>query len=222
MRTKCSRERERESKNAKGEREVSNKMGRLWRRLLIAMRLRKAKATLLVVGLDNSGKTTLARAIRGFSEAEGGAEKDSVMNVEPTIGFKVEKMDAPYTSGLRLNIVDMSGQQCYRELWQTYYEDVQGILFVVDAADPRRFPEAREALLGVVKHADLEKKPLLLYSNKMDLLSASTGSQVAKEVGLSDLAVHLERAWRLQGCSVKTGEGVDDGIKWLISTVKSK
>ena len=45
---------------------------------------------------------------------------------------------------------------------------------------------------------------------------------MAKEVGLNDLAVHLERAWRLQGCSAKTGEGVDDGIKWLISAVKSK
>ena len=177
----------------------------LLRRLLVALRLKKAKATLLVVGLDNSGKTTLAKTIQEFGftatgagEAEA-AREDSILNVQPTIGFHIEKVDSPFSKGLRLNIVDMSGQQCYRELWQTYYEDVQGVLFVVDAADPRRFSEARVALLGVVKHSDLEKKPLLLFSNKMDLRHAGTGAQVAKHVGLNDLAHHLQRAWRLQG-----------------------
>ncbi|QDZ25088.1 ADP-ribosylation factor-like GTPase [Chloropicon primus] len=185
------------------------------------MRLKKAKATLLVVGLDNSGKTTLAKTIQGFSGDAEQLQEGDILNVQPTIGFKVEKVDSPFSKGLKLNIVDMSGQQCYRELWQTYYEDVQGILFVVDAADHRRFSEAREALLGVVKHSELEKKPLLLFSNKMDLRHAGTGAQVAKEVGLNDLANHLQRAWRLQGCSAITGEGVDDGIKWLISQVKT-
>ena len=33
-------------------------MGGLWRRLLVGLGIKKAKATLLVVGLDNSGKTT--------------------------------------------------------------------------------------------------------------------------------------------------------------------
>jgi len=103
-----------------------------------------------------------------------------------------------------------------------YYEDVQGIMFVVDAADPRRFAEAKDALVSVVNHQELAKKPLIVFSNKMDLRHAGTGSQVAKQVGLNDLSVHLERAWRLQGCSAITGEGVDDGVKWMISQVKAK
>ena len=103
-----------------------------------------------------------------------------------------------------------------------YYEDVQGIMFVVDAADPRRFAEAKDALVSVVNHQELAKKPLIVFSNKMDLRHAGTGSQVATQVGLNDLSVHLERAWRLQGCSAITGEGVDDGVKWMISQVKAK
>ncbi|WZN66614.1 ADP-ribosylation factor-like GTPase [Chloropicon roscoffensis] len=201
-------------------------MGGLWRRLLVGLGIKKAKATLLVVGLDNSGKTTLARTIQTFAadaqDEDYSRDQEHVLNVQPTIGFRVEKVESPFSKGLKLNIVDMSGQQCYRELWQTYYEDVQGIMFVVDAADPRRFAEAKDALVSVVNHQELAKKPLIVFSNKMDLRHAGTGSQVAKQVGLNDLSVHLERAWRLQGCSAITGEGVDDGVKWMISQVKAK
>mmetsp|Transcript_8492 Transcript_8492/g.21039 ORF Transcript_8492/g.21039 Transcript_8492/m.21039 type:complete len:203 (+) Transcript_8492:45-653(+) len=201
--------------------------------------MKKARATFLLVGLDNSGKTTLARAVkygyeagkngkgrapvrgfgRGDGDSEGEGEAKRHLDVEPTIGFKVEKVEV--SKRLKLNIVDMSGQQCYRELWETYYEDVQGILFVVDAADPKRFEEAKAALESVVGHRELLSKPLLLFSNKMDLAGAPTSAEVAKEVGLGDLAHHLSRAWRLQGCSAITGEGVDDGLKWMISQVKA-
>lgn len=187
----------------------------LWRKLLIALRLKKAKASFLVIGLDNSGKTTLAKVMKGESKNSHGEP----LNVEPTIGFRVEKVDV--TSRLRLSIVDMSGQQCYRDLWETYYEDIQGVLFVVDAADPKRFGEAKEALLNVILHEELKQKPLLLFSNKMDLRGAPSAAKVAQSVGLDDLAHHLSRAWRLQGCSALTGEGVDDGLKWMISQVKT-
>ena len=200
-------------------------MVKLFRRFLILLGLKKAKATFLIVGLDNSGKTTLASVIKGEGGARlqgafGNLQQGEPLNIEPTVGFRVQNVVV--SSRLHLTIVDMSGQQCYRELWETYYEDVQGILFVVDAADPKRFDEAKEALSSVVKHDELERKPLLLFSNKMDLRNAPTAAQVAKSVGMDDLGHHLSRAWRLQGCSAITGEGVGDGLKWLISQVKTK
>ena len=98
-------------------------MGGLWRRLLVGLGIKKAKATLLVIGLDNSGKTTLARTIQTFAadaqDEDYSRDQEHVLNVQPTIGFRVEKVESPFSKGLKLNIVDMSGQQCYRELWQT-------------------------------------------------------------------------------------------------------
>ena len=46
-------------------------------------------------------------------------DQEHVLNVQPTIGFRVEKVESPFSKGLKLNIVDMSGQQCCQELWQT-------------------------------------------------------------------------------------------------------
>ena len=192
-------------------------MGKLVRKVLVALGLRRARAKLLIIGLDNSGKSTLAALVTDAAAASG---ESSPRDVQPTVGYSID--DVNVSRGLRLTVVDMSGQSVYHDLWETYYGDVQGVAFVVDAADPRRFPEVGAALAKMAKHADLQRTPLLLFSNKMDLAMAPPAHEVAKSVGLDDLGRHWVRPWRLQGCSALTGEGVQDGLKWLTQNVKKK
>ena len=40
----------------------------------------------------------------------------------------------------------MSGQGKYRDLWQTYYEESEAIIFVIDAADHLRIKVAKNEL----------------------------------------------------------------------------
>jgi hypothetical protein len=75
----------------------------------------------------DAGKTTLIRFLKpkptGGSAAAGGE-----LDIVPTIGFSQES----FVSGkLKFNVFDMSGAANYRSLWETYYRDVQAVIFVV-------------------------------------------------------------------------------------------
>ena len=70
------------------------------------------------------------------------------MDVVPTVGFAVEEFTK---NGLSFTVFDMSGQGRYRNLWEHYYKEVGGIIFVIDATDQIRMCVAKDeldALLG--------------------------------------------------------------------------
>ena len=61
--------------------------------------------------------------------------------------------------------------------------------------------------------------PLLVFANKQDLLSALPASDIS--VGLNLVAIK-DRAWQIQACSAKTGEGLAEGMQWLVGVVEAK
>ena len=144
------------------------------RRALQAFCLTPRRASVVILGLDNSGKSTLVNCLRWPSndskvrkpKAHKYESSTDPSSIAPTVGFKVSTLDL---HSLELSVLDMSGQQRYRKLWECYYQDVQGAVFVVDAADPTRLDEARDALSTVISDPDLKQVPLLILANKMDL-----------------------------------------------------
>jgi small GTP-binding protein len=73
---------------------------------------------ILILGLDNAGKTTL---LRNLSQEE-------VSNTEPTKGFNVKTL---VHENFNLNIWDLGGQQEIRKFWTYYYEDCHGIVSLI-------------------------------------------------------------------------------------------
>ena len=67
----------------------------------------------------------------------------------------------------------------------SYYRDAHGLIFVVDAADPARWEEARAALEAAVAHPDLAGAPLLVVAHTADALpsSATAADDVATALG---------------------------------------
>ncbi|NXG31910.1 AR13B protein, partial [Dromaius novaehollandiae] len=107
------------------------------------------KVTLLVVGLDNAGKTTL------------------VMDLQRVLAGEVLPEAKPSQTHLRVDrfevtLVDLPGAQRFRGAWRSHYGTAHGLLFVLDASDPGRLEEARRALARVLSHPNVSGKPLLL------------------------------------------------------------
>merc|ERR1719234_3036958 len=125
-------------------------------------RFRKQKMRLLVVGLDNAGKTTILNFMK---------PKKAVLETVPTVGYAVEEFSK---NNIQFSAFDMSGQGKYRDLWTTYYSEAQGIIFVIDATDEIRFAVAKEELRIVLESPDLRQRkiPILFFANKMDLPNA--------------------------------------------------
>jgi len=110
----------------------------------------RGELVILVIGLDNSGKTTLSLAIGG----------DPDPFVVPTVGFSAPVKRAVH--GARLTLYDLGGGATIRGVWPTYFADVHGVIYVVDAADPARLAESAAELKTALLHPMVVGKPLLM------------------------------------------------------------
>ena len=126
-------------------------------------------------------------------------------------------------------MVDMSGQRKYADtLWECYYEDADAVVFVVDAAESdAAVEEARVALTEALvrapkagkKEGKMTKKrpPLAVFANKSDVPAARTASELASAMRLTGESDALAgRAWHVGACCARTGEGVREGIRWVL------
>ncbi|MGH0161306.1 UNVERIFIED_CONTAM: hypothetical protein FKN15_049086 [Acipenser sinensis] len=125
---------------------------------LLSSKEKKIKhARILMMGLDAAGKSTFLYMLKF---------KESVATV-PTIGFNVEmiEMDKKFT----LTVWDVGGQQEMRTYWKHYFENTEGLVFVVDSADTARLEESKKELNHILKNDHLKKVPVVLLANKQDL-----------------------------------------------------
>ena len=58
---------------------------------------------------------------------------------------------------------------------------------------------------------------MLVLANKQDLITALPPDEIAELLNLFSIRDH---AWSIQPCSAKTGDGLQEGIKWLVPQVK--
>jgi GTPase SAR1 family protein len=61
---------------------------------------------------------------------------------------------------------DIGGQKAIRPYWKNYYENTDGLVFVVDSSDEERLNECVEELNSLLAEENLAKVPLLVYANK--------------------------------------------------------
>ena len=71
--------------------------------------------------------------------------------------------------GLTFTVWDVGGQEKIRQLWKHYYQNSEGLIFVVDSSDRERMYEAREELFGILDSDAMRGVPVVVLANKQDL-----------------------------------------------------
>lgn len=95
--------------------------------------LRKLKKTdhearILVLGLDNAGKTTALRKFPiSFSSEECRLAHEDITTIMPTQGFNIKSV---VHEGFKLNVWDIGGQKAIRPYWRNYFDQVDGLVFL--------------------------------------------------------------------------------------------
>jgi len=131
--------------------------------------------------------------------------------ITPTIGMNIAKL---VISECKIVMWDLSGGVQMRLLWERYYADCDGLIFVLDASNPAKLKEARECFLTMQNHDDLRDVPMLIFANKMDK-EESAGIMLKEWAGVLG-----EKGVRIQGGSAKTGAGVRDAFESVIILAK--
>jgi small GTP-binding protein len=163
-------------------------------------------ARIIMLGLDNAGKTTVLYKLK----------LGEVVTTIPTIGFNVENVVYKH---INFTVWDVGGQTKIRPLWQHYYENSDAIIFVVDSQDNMRFAEAKEELDGMLADDRLRGASLLVFSNKTDMPGSATTAEVTDRLGLHK---RRERDWYIQATCAVTGEGIVEGLEWLANSLKTR
>lgn len=162
------------------------------------------EARILILGLDNAGKTSILKKL----------SDEDINHIMPTQGFNMKSLTQ---EGFKLNVWDIGGQRAIRPYWRHYFENADVLVYVVDSADKRRLEEAGTELDQLLEEEKLAGVPLLVYANKQDLVSAVPAAGIADSMNLTSLR---DRAWHVQQCSAKTGNGLQEGMDWLMRNVQ--
>nr|KAF6310079.1 ADP ribosylation factor 4 [Myotis myotis] len=150
----------------------------------------KKQMRILMVGLDAAGKTTILYKLK----------LGEIVTTIPTIGFNVETVEY---KNICFTVWDVGGQDKIRPLWRHYFQNTQGLIFVVDSNDRERIQE------GV----------LLLFANKQDLPNAMAISEMTDKLGLQSLR---NRTWYVQATCATQGTGLYEGLDWLSNELSKR
>jgi ADP-ribosylation factor-like protein 2 len=165
--------------------------------ILKKLRQKEREMRLLMLGLDNAGKTTILKRING----------EPVDTISPTLGFNIKTIEYQmYTihsllithklvhnpiqiqskcneHRYKLNIWDVGGQKSIRSYWRNYFEQTDGLVWVIDSSDRRRLEDCKRELGQLMMEERLAGASLLILANKQDLpgsLSVDEIRQVRK------------------------------------------
>lgn len=158
---------------------------------------------ILMLGLDAAGKTTILYKLK----------LDQPVTAIPTVGFNVETVTF---KNVKFTIWDVGGQDKIRPLWRHYYTGTQGLIFVVDSSDRERIEEARQELHRIVNDREMREVAILIFANKQDMPNAMKPQEIQQKLGLSRTSLR-QRNWSVQPSTATTGDGVYEGLTWLMT-----
>ncbi|XP_074048399.1 ADP-ribosylation factor-like protein 13B [Macrotis lagotis] len=170
------------------------------------------KITLLMLGLDNAGKTATVKGIQG----------ENPKDVAPTVGFS--RLDLRQGK-FDVTIFDIGGGQRIRGIWKNYYAESYGVIFVVDSSDEKRMEETGETIADVLRHPKISGKPILVLANKQDKEGALGEVDIMHSLSLEKLVNEQKCLCQIQPCSAVLGSGknidksIRKGLYWLLCSI---
>nr|GAT53910.1 small monomeric GTPase [Mycena chlorophos]GAT53911.1 small monomeric GTPase [Mycena chlorophos] len=162
---------------------------------------------ILMLGLDSAGKTTILYRL----------QIGEVVSTIPTIGFNVETVEY---KNIKFQVWDLGGQSSIRPYWRCYFPNTSSIIYVIDSSDHTRLTTSRTELLTMLSEEELKGVPLLVFCNKQDVEGALKPEEISEQLGLA--GGEKTRPWSVRGSCATKGEGLEEGLDWLVNAIQKK
>ena len=177
--------------------------------------LKNKSGKLLLLGLDNAGKTTLLQRLK----------TGNFVQFDQTKTYHIEELTI---EGIHFAAYDLGGHEMARESWHEFCVEASAIVYMVDTVDQARFALAKKELDGLFQDEALRSVPFLILGNKIDLPGAVSQDMLCNQLGIFNMTPEDQtvvpagqRAVRVYMCSVKQKSGYAQGFRWLAKFIKS-
>ncbi|KAK8807232.1 hypothetical protein WA158_003991 [Blastocystis sp. Blastoise] len=178
--------------------------------VLKKIKQKEKEIRILMLGLDNSGKTTILKRLCG----------EDINSISPTLGFNIKTLEY---DGYKLNIWDVGGQKTIRTYWRNYFEQTDGVIWVIDSADKRRIDDCRKEFEHLVLEERLAGATVLLICNKSDIDGCMSVEEISEKMNLQ--SCNMSHHWGIFKASavlpLEEG-GITAALSWLIKDIETR
>ncbi|XP_007468037.1 PREDICTED: ADP-ribosylation factor-like protein 13A [Lipotes vexillifer] len=175
----------------------------------------RRNVTIIIIGLDNSGKTVLVKAFQRLLPSRMG-------------GCMKPELTTLLLDDYEVSVYDLNGDRNGREIWPNYYAQAHGFVFVLDSSDLRRMQEVKVILPRLLSDERVAGKPILLLANKQDKKDALLLCDITEYLLLERLTNKNQSLCRVEPCSAiknlqrRNHEPIIGGLRWLLSAIGDK
>ncbi|XP_035890778.1 ADP-ribosylation factor-like protein 13A [Anopheles stephensi] len=169
---------------------------------------------ILVLGLENSGKTEISFKICRQKRGDYASTKGCRL-------FETVIADTD------VKLIEIGGGSDLRDIWKYYFLDALAVIFVIDASNIHNICESYNIFQNLMAHEFLAGKPFLILANKQDLSESVDCIEICEYLDVEYLANRYRCPCLVEACgnwgtpSYEPNEydGLTYGIQWLVGTV---
>jgi len=169
---------------------------------------------ILILGLDNAGKTTFLEQTK--TKFNPDYHMMNPTKITSTVGLNIGKIDI---GGVRMNFWDLGGQEELQALWDKYYAECHGVVYVIDSSDPDRLQESWRSFDKILDSETLNGIPLLIVCNKQDIEDCLSVADI-KTVFHESVEKIGHRDCTVMSVSALDGTNVQKSISWLLQCIR--
>ena len=189
----------------------------------------------LILGAEGTGKTLLLKKLvsktsttqkkpRGGAShgrnlepsCENGEPAGVILPTIPTVGTNIEEVKL--SKGISCKLREYGGSMA--PLWNSAYSRCNMIVFVVDASNSTQISASTMLMLDVFSAKALEKKPVLIFFNKMDAQFGMSLVELKSVMRLGDVIESARQRIQVVQGSCATGDGLDSILEWILENGK--
>jgi ADP-ribosylation factor protein 1 len=121
--------------------------------------------------------------------------------------------------GVSLTVWDVGGQDHLRTLWHHYFDNIDGLVFVIDSTDHQRMGLSKAELIGIYQHESMNHIPLVIIANKQDSQDALSADVIEEKL---DLKKWSHGSYKIVPCCALNGDGLTDAFTVLVKLIRKR